>query len=103
MTDKDFNYIADLKERIKECSKNVNQLNDMILRLQQIPHVEEDGFAIKINEQYMCTPTAILTKDEVIKLIATIRDAHFAELEKLENEYENIEVNFGGGSNEHSN
>ena len=101
MTDKDFNYIADLKERIKECSKNVNQLNDIILRLQQIPH--GDGFAIKINEQYMCTPTAILTKDEVIKLIATIRDAHLAELEKLENEYENIEVNFVGESNEHSN
>ena len=101
MTDKDFNYIADLKERIKECSKNVNQLNDIILRLQQIPH--GDGFAIKINEQYMCTPTAILTKDEVIKLIATIRDAHLAELEKLENEYENIEVNFVGESNECSN
>lgn len=101
MTDKDFNYIANLKERIKECRKNTNQLVDMILRLQQIPH--GDGFAIKINEQFMCTPTAILTKDEVLKLIATIRDAHLAELEKLENEYENIEVNFVGGSNEHSN
>ena len=101
MTDKDFNYITDLKERIKECSKNVNQLNDMILRLHQVPH--GDGLAIKINEQYMCTPTAILTKDEVIKLIATIRDAHFAELEKLENEYENIEINFVGESNEHFN
>ena len=101
MTDKDFNYITNLKERIKECSKNVSQLVDMILRLQQIPH--GDGFAIKINEQYMCTPTAILTKDETLKLIATIRDAHLAELEKLENEYENIEVNFVGESNEHSN
>ena len=101
MIDKDFNYIANLKERIKECRKNTNQLVDMILRLQQIPH--GDGFAIKINEQYMCTPTAILTKDEVLKLIATIRDAHLAELEKLENEYENIEVNFVGESNEHSN
>lgn len=101
MTDKDFNYITNLKERIKECRKNTNQLVDMILRLQQIPH--GDGFAIKINEQYIHTPTAILTKDEVIKFIATIRDAHFAELEKLENEYENIEVNFVGGSNEYSN
>lgn len=101
MTDKDFNYIANLKERIKECRKDVSQLVDMILRLQQIPH--GDGFAIKINEQYMCTPTAILTKDEVLKLIATIRNAHLAELEKLENEYENIEVNFVGESNEHSN
>lgn len=97
MTDKDFTYITNLKERIKECRKNVSQLVDMILRLQQIPH--GDGFAIKINEQYMCTPTAILTKDEVLKLIATIRDAHLAELEKLENEYENIEVNY----DEHSN
>ena len=101
MTDKDFNYIANLKERIKECRKNVSQLVDMILRLQQIPH--GDGFAIKINEQYMCTPTAILTKDEVLKLIATIRDAHLAELEKLENEYENIKVNFVGESNEYLN
>lgn len=100
MTDKDFNYIANLKERIKECRKNTNQLVDMILRLQQIPH--GDGFAIKINEQYMCTPTAILTKDEVLKLVATLRDAHLAELEKLENEYENIEVNFVGGDNEYS-
>lgn len=90
MTDKDFNYITNLKERIKECHKNVNQLVDMILRLQQIPH--GDGFTIKINEQYIYTPTAILTKDEVVKLITTIRDAHLAELEKLENEYENIEV-----------
>ena len=101
MTDKDFNYIANLKERIKECRKNVSQLVDMILRLQQIPH--GDGFAIKINEQYMCTPTAILTRDEVLKLVATIRDAHLAELEKLENEYENIEVNFVGESNEYFN
>ena len=101
MTDKDFNYITNLKERIKECRKNTSQLVDMIIRLQQIPH--GDGFAIKINEQYMCTPTAILTKDEVLKLIATIRDAHLAELEKLENEYENIEVNFVGEYNEHSN
>ena len=101
MTDKDFNYIANLKERIKECRKNVSQLVDIILRLQQIPH--GDGFAIKINEQYMCTPTAILTKDEVLKLVATLRDAHLTELEKLENEYENIEVNFVGESNEHSN
>ena len=101
MTDKDFNYIANLKERIKECRKNTSQLVDMILRLQQIPH--GDGFAIKINEQYMCTPTAILTKNEVIKLIATIKDAHLAELEKLENEYENIDVNFVGESNEHFN
>lgn len=101
MTDKDFNYITNLKERIKECRKNVSQLVDMILRLQQIPH--GDGFAIKINEQYMCTPTAMLTKDEALKLIATIRDAHLVELEKLENEYENIEVNFVGESNEHSN
>ena len=74
---------------------------DIILRLQQIPH--GDGFAIKINEQYMCTPTAILTRDEVLKLVATIRDAHLAELEKIENEYENIEVNFVGESNECSN
>lgn len=95
MTDKDFNYIANLKEQIKECRENTDQLVDMILRLQQIPH--GDGFAIKINEQFMCTPTAILTKDEVLKLIATIRDAHLAELEKLENEYKNIEVNFVGG------
>ena len=101
MTDKDFNYITNLKERIKECRENTSQLVDMILRLQQIPH--GDGFAIKINEQYMCTPTAILTKDEVLKLIATIIDAHLTELEKLENEYENIEVNFVGEENEHSN
>lgn len=101
MTDKDFNYITNLKERIKECRENTDQLVDMILRLQQIPH--GDGFAIKINEQFMCTPTAILTKDEVLKLIATIRDAHLAELEKLESEYENIEVNFVGEENEHSN
>ena len=101
MTDKDFNYITNLKERIKECRENTDQLVDMILRLQQIPH--GDGFAIKINEKYMCTPTAILTKDEVLKLIATIRDAHLAGLEKLESEYENIEVNFVGESNEHFN
>ena len=101
MTDKDFNYITNLKERIKECRENTSQLVDMILRLQQIPH--GDGFAIKINEQYMCTPTAILTKDEVLKLIATIIDVYLTELEKLENEYENIEVNFVGEENEHSN